>query len=60
MSDELTLCSSGIGKEEFVPALSPVASDVDPSDAKREAVPIHMGFVKFGGISVSDALPDSG
>jgi len=53
-------CSSGIGNDEFVPALVPVASEVDPSDASNEAVPMHIGFVRLGGMSVNEALPDSG
>lgn len=38
----------------------PVASDVDPSDPNKAAVPIQIGFVRLGGMSVKEALPDSG
>lgn len=38
----------------------PVASDVDPSDASRAAVPMQIGFVRLGGMSVNEELPDSG
>ena len=56
-SDALTDSSRGMGYDELVPEL---ASDVSPSAVSKEAVPIQMGFVRFGGISVREALPDSG
>ena len=46
-----------MGNDELVPKF---ASASEPASVRRAAVPMHIGFVKFGGISVSLELPDSG
>ena len=44
-----------MGKVEFVPK---VEAELSPGAASKAAVATHMGFVRFGGISVSELLPD--
>ena len=50
------VCSNGIGYVAFVPR---VWSDVSPTGARSEDVPIHIGLVRFGGMSVKLGFVDS-
>lgn len=43
-----------------MPEFDPVASMLEWGLDSSAAVPIQIGFVKFGGISCSDGLLDSG